>query len=467
MPCPPATIALLVLIAVAIVGCDHGPRDLKPPPNDVPTRSDPAEPDSSIPNATAARPRIDKPEIADLEPPPPPRLETLPPVDEGRIEAAGLRRLAAGHWEIITDLPPEEAEPLLLLGVEAWPALAHDLGVQTQRGDRVRAMVMQAPERFAASGLLPADLPERFHGRIRGSRFWMRAGRDNYYRSHLFLHEFVHVFLSQMRPETNRWPVAALEGFAESWAVHRRRGEDVRFDAFPDAPEHFAGFGRIERLRSRRDDWPTVPEVLAYTSPDFASGLDPYAFAWLAERNEWALQIRTGRSAADSHAPSLMPVLRANLWPISRNWDWLRDAVDYGVDPVALAPIERPQPVDRLQIVAARAGWQRVAIPPSGVAAITATGVCRVATGAASYPTGPDGIRLDRFGGHPIGCLIAAVAGEPGGPVWSEPVAIGRSGRIAVTPHAELYVRINAAWDQVLAGEGSYTVTVSDGRQTD
>ena len=112
-------------------------------------------------------------------------------IDQERVMALGIRRIASVHLTLYTDLPPGEQ-------VDALPSVFDQAVPQWcgyfQRdpaelvGWRLTAYLMQTPQKFRDAGLLPADIGAFLHGYNRGREMWIHEQQTAYYRRHLLLH---------------------------------------------------------------------------------------------------------------------------------------------------------------------------------------------------------------------------------------------------------------------------------------
>jgi len=124
----------------------------------------------------------------------------LPALDEGKIRAAGIRKLTGKAIALYTDLPAaaeiDELPQVFDAAVSAW---CHYFGVDAAKvaGWRVVGCVMQDMARFEGAGLCPASVPEFPHGYSRGSQLWLYDQPSGYYRRHLVLHEGTHCFMQR------------------------------------------------------------------------------------------------------------------------------------------------------------------------------------------------------------------------------------------------------------------------------
>ena len=464
----------LILIAVLSSGCGSQPAtnqkvagsgSLVSQDQTTHRKTEPDDQSATHISGNTVRPP-DAPPTAPVEAAEPPPLR---PLDPQTLFDARLQVFAAGRWEIVTDLPATEAGDLLefALGVEAM--LVEAFGELPDRSV-LRAFVMVDRERFRRAGVLPSELPNDFHGRIGGRRFWMLAEQPGYYRNHLFAHEAVHLYQLIVAPGSAAWPVSALEGLAERLATHVRSMDgELQFDALPPSRERIPGWGRIETLQSlAKVDWPTVAAVQSLGPADFRAGPEAYAIVWGLAR--------------------VIPPHRWNMptTPDDRlRWQLYRDAVDYGVEPLDLLS-DRVLGLDGE--LAFADGWTRIDVPPgryrvriggdasfrrrsaelldtgpNGANGVLEDGLSyssdlalfeKVSVGTSVRVT-PSGVRFDYFGGHPIGQVVAC---RPANPGQTFAVANGTTLDLLDGP---ILVRINRPWAGMSSQTGHYRLRLT------
>ncbi|HVW39003.1 MAG TPA: hypothetical protein VHB99_16930, partial [Pirellulales bacterium] len=150
------------------------------------------------------------PEAAPIAPPQPlaiveksqPTQETAealpaapPPIDEDRVAAQGIRKLASEQLTLYTDLPLDaEIKSLPEQFDQAYPQWRKYFGLADQQAKpwRVVGRLMKDEAKFRAAGLLPDELPQFQFGYTRGDEIWWREQPSAYYRRHLMLHEGTH-----------------------------------------------------------------------------------------------------------------------------------------------------------------------------------------------------------------------------------------------------------------------------------
>ena len=449
----------LSLVAVVAVGCGSAspapvnhqstsPTDGTPDEHvEAPPSADAIESHTEASSGTAEQPPGHSPQVVT------PQLPTLVDLQDDELRAAGLHVLRFPHWEIVTDLTIEEAEDLATFATDLWSALQATFGGTPQRNATIRAVVVRQPDAIETTSLAGPAGWARSHGRIDGATFWMRAGNDPTYRRHLFAHEAVHVWTTQLTPTDPPASVARLEGIAEWFATHCRSDDRVRFRCLPKRPSDYPGFGRIELLE-RRDEWPAFETVERFRPQDFREGADAYALVW-------ARELLADRAAVLHPADGDWPLVAAvsqRRW--AAVWNWYGEAVGYGVDPAVAAPSFK-----LLQgAVTARGGWQAAGpLPYEHRVRIRCRGRVSLkpldAAGRA-WSTGPRGIRIDYAGGVPLGCVLAAWCDEKG--TWSEPIVVGEQATLAVPADSELFLRVNDDWAAIADNSGVFEVEITE-----
>ena len=270
--------SLLALTAVVVAGCGDRPKaggkktDRPQMPvaaapvttpatqSQSPTRpatarsaSQPAETQPETPSQPAepAAPPVRR-SLADLAAQAAAEEFRLPTIDEGKVAAAGIRKLEGRHITIYTDVPPNEdiaelttvfdaAVPLYCEYFEIEPAQVADW--------KIVAYLVRDKERFQGAGLFPDDLPPFPNGFTRGSEFWWYEQPSAYYRRHLMLHEGVHAFMF-------RWlggagPPWYTEGMAELLGTHRWDGGKLELAYLPQSRDEVPYWGRVKIVRDQ------------------------------------------------------------------------------------------------------------------------------------------------------------------------------------------------------------------------
>ncbi|MBC7857081.1 MAG: hypothetical protein IAF94_26925, partial [Pirellulaceae bacterium] len=162
----------------------------------------------------------------------------LPEIDEAKVAAAGIRKLAGKHLIIYTDLAadPEvdELPKVFDLAVPQWTGY-FELDDTIAADWKVNGYLMKDKERFAGVGLLPDNLPPFLHGYQRGSEFWWYNQPGSFYRRELMLHEGTHAFM--MRFLGGMGPPWYAEGMAEYLGTHKWEGGELTLAYNPRTKE--------------------------------------------------------------------------------------------------------------------------------------------------------------------------------------------------------------------------------------
>ncbi len=151
----------------------------------------------------------------------------LPAIEEGKVAAAGIRKLTGKHLTLYTDLPADTGpavDELPRVFDAAVPLWCEYFGVDPAKPAewKIVGSLMKDKERFLGAGLYSENLPPFPHGFSQGSQVWLYDQPSDYYRRHLLLHEGTHAFM-------NRWlggagPPWYMEGMAELLGTHQWSG---------------------------------------------------------------------------------------------------------------------------------------------------------------------------------------------------------------------------------------------------
>ena len=464
----------LLVIAFAATGCNDRP----PAAPAAPTAADVSATPSADVRAGDVRAADSKRTATPEDPPPTESLAAAVPAsrpagppplpDDETLMTAGLTVLKTDAVRLITDLPAVDAAPLLPVADAAYATLPSVFGeVPTAAASNdsppVTAMIVRAEERLRAAGLIAGSLQTDIHGRHDGWRFWMRWPQRDYYRRHLMMHEMAHCWTMAAG---GRAPDAFLEGCAEWFATHRLDDAELTVGVLPTSAAAFRGWGRIETLRREAAaSAMSAREVMEMPSAAFTGLPRAYAWAWA-----WCVLADRSPQTADDFASLRRALTRGDLvrddvyaladrMDATGLWAWWQAACDYGVDPRQVAP--RPAMLDGGGwTITAQGGWQEttVQIPDDGRVLLEATGLSVLGHGGRPWTSAPRGIRLDYFGGVPIGTLLACVRR---GPQWSEARVVGEAAELTFERGGVLCLRVNDAWAEVGDNAGGYTVVVT------
>lgn len=280
----------------------------------------------------------------------------LPKIDEERVAAAGIRKIAGKHLTLYTDLPEspaiEELPQVFDAAISQW-AEYFDIDAATAASWQQVGYLMQDKTRFVTAGLLPDDLPSFLHGYQRGSELWLYEQPSEYYRRHLLLHEGTHGFMKRFLGGAG--PPWYMEGTAELLGTHRWQNERLELRWFPEDKELTSFWGRIKvvqdevRAGSGRD----IVNILRFDKTAHLQ-VEPYAWCWAAavffdSHPAYRERFRELRKFAPDDTLTFSQRFYDSLqddWPsVARQWHVFIANLDYGYD-VAREAIDPKPAVD-------------------------------------------------------------------------------------------------------------------------
>jgi hypothetical protein len=503
-------IRALAVLALLLAGCDArapaGSRESgvgTPPAGDKRQATTTAAPESKIQNPKAKiepppQSAIRNPQSA-IAPPRPARpsapLEdlvrqaaaaefNLPAIDEGKIAAAGIRKLTGKHITLYTDLPVGNAAVDELPGVFdlAVPQWCVYFGVDSAKiADwKVVGCVMKDKERFLGAGLYDENLPPFPHGFARGSQLWLYDQPSDYYRRHLLLHEGTHAFM-------NRWlggagPPWYMEGMAELLGTHRWEGGKLTLAYVPRSKEEVPYWGRVKVVKDEFAAHRAMPllQIMAYNSQAHLR-TEAYAWSWAAAalldqhpRTQAAfreLKSRTGDRTND-FSKQFYDSVKEHWREIDEDWQVFVTECDYGYDfaraaIVRKAASELPAAGATVTIAADR-GWQSTGFKLRAGQAyqLIASGRFQVAKDPKPWPCEAGGVTIGYHRGRPLGMLLAAVNDEETPPGALTPLVapqpIGAAGTITPETSGTLYLRINESPAGLADNAGTLNVRIAE-----
>ncbi|MCA9249334.1 MAG: hypothetical protein KDA42_19565, partial [Planctomycetales bacterium] len=339
-----------------------------------------------------------------------PRYAQPRPVDEARVQAAGIHTLSGEHLTLFTDLPADDELARLPAAFDAaLPQWLAYFGVEgpTMAGWRMHGFLMVDRDRFRRAGLLPADLPEFRHGYTAGADFWLMEQPSEYYRRHLLLHEGTHGFMFAALGSCG--PPWYMEGMAELFGTHRWEKGQLMLRSFPANRDEVPMLGRIKIIRDAvaADRVLTLPEIFHYDSRAHLQN-EPYAWCWAAAKFLDAhprYQARFRALARDvgnaAFAEQLHEAFRADLaGSLATEWSVFVRTLDYGYDiprnAIEFAP-GAPLANDGAQVeVQADHGWQssRIELEPGKTYRLRASGRYQVAQEPRPWDCEPGGVTI-------------------------------------------------------------------------
>jgi hypothetical protein len=406
----------------------------------------------------------------------------LPQLDNGKIAAAGIRKVEGRHLTLYTDLPTtvEGVDKLPLVFDAAVPQWAKYFDVDEGKvaNWKVIGCVMESKPRFQGAGLYPADLPDFPNGYQRGSQFWLFEQPSEYYRRHLLLHEGTHAFM-------NRWlggagPPWYMEGMAELLGTHQWNGEQLVMGYNPPDRALVPYWGRVKIVKDEfaANRGLTLIDIFRY---DIRAHLknDAYGWCWAATlfldnhpatRAEFQELRKRTQDRSIEFSKKFYEALKPQ-WPqIAEDWQLFVINIDYGYDVARAATVRKesaPLPAGGVTVsVAADRFWQStgVKLEAGKTYELTATGRFSVAQQPTPWWSEPNGITIEYYQGKPLGLLLAAVS-EPdpkdtGITPLASPEIIGLSARFTPRKSGTLYLCLNDSPAKLADNQGAATVTI-------
>jgi hypothetical protein len=406
----------------------------------------------------------------------------LPTVDEGKVAAAGIRKLTGKHITLYTDLPAGNA------AVEELPAVfdaALPLWCEYFRVDPAKVAdwklvgcVMKDKERFLGAGLYNPNLPPFPHGFAQGSQLWVYDQPSDYYRRHLLLHEGTHAFM-------NRWlggagPPWYMEGMAELLGTHRWEAGKLALAYVPRTKEEVPYWGRVKVVKDEfaASRGMKLEQIMQYNSQAHLR-TEPYAWSWAAAaffdqhpRTQAAfreLKSRTGDRTND-FSKQFYDSVKEHWREIDEDWQVFVTDCDYGYDFARAAIVRKPAadlPAGGATVsIAADRGWQSTGLKLRAGQAyqLAASGRFQVASEPKPWPCEAGGVTIRYHRGRPLGMLLAAVSDEemPPGPLTPlvAPQPIGAAATITPQMSGTLYLRINESPAGLADNAGTLTVRI-------
>lgn len=395
-------------------------------------------------------------------------------------DAGGIRKIESRHLTLYTDLPPDDEVDALPgyfdQAFDQWCAY-FGLDAAGHADWHVKGCLIRTSDRFAAAGLLPADVPQFPNAYSRASELWMHEQTSVYYRRHLLLHEGTHCFMHMLLGGTG--PPWFAEGLAELLATHRLDDGRLVLAAYPRARDEVSKWGRIEIVQNafaeRRAK--TLSKIFAFDGTLHAD-LEAYGWCWAAAaffdghpRYRDRFRQLHRHVAADDFDRRVADIFAADADRLIEDWQLFVANVDYGYD-FARMDVERSagKPLaekSRAVDVVADRGWQStgIALVPGKTYRLRAAGRYQVAQGDQTWTSEPGGVTIEYYHGQPLGILLAAVRSDdrdsesPSGLVLPTVVGLDRS--LVVNRPGTLYLRINDSAGSLADNSGTAQVEIT------
>lgn len=402
-----------------------------------------------------------------------------PQINQQRVEAAGIRKLAGKHLVLYTDLPSTaEIDGLCGLADQAYPQWCEYFQVDaTEQPDwQMIGYLAKDKQRFEAAGLWPNDLPGFGHGFCRDYELWLYEQPSDYYRRHLLLHEMTHGFMyTRLQANAPPW---YLEGIAELLATHRLSDGKLQLNYFPKRKEETPDWGRIKLVQDgfAARKAPLLGKVFDMPLEAHLQ-IENYGWCWAAAAlldghpryRDRFRQVAKDVTQSDFQT-RFRQIYDADRLDLIEDWQLFVASIEYGHDLPHWAIDYQPGndlPAGGAKVkVAADRGWQSSKLRLSGGQSyrIKASGQFDVAQEPRPWVSEANGVSIRYHCGAPLGLLSAAVRPDDqdenlvSGFFRAEPVGLEAVIRPATT--GTLYLKINDSPAELADNRGSLEVQV-------
>jgi hypothetical protein len=400
-------------------------------------------------------------------------------VDDAKVAAAGIRKLAGKHITLYTDLKPSpevDGLPAVFdLAFAQWCAF-FGLDPVKYADWRMSGFLMQDKARFRQAGLLPPHVPAALPGYSINHELWLNEQPSDYYRRHLFLHEGTHGFMNTLLGGCG--PTWYMEGLAELLGTHRWHEGRLTLGYMPANRDEVPYWGRSKLVKDAAEAGRARPlkEVveLALTSTNQVEG---YAWSWAAavfldHHPQYQKRFRSlEKYILDGTVTREFYRLFAADWPqMCEEWQLFIAGMEYGYDlgrtAIDFAP-GKPLPADGASVtIAADRGWQNAGVRLEAGAkyALRASGRYQVADKPQPWPCEPGGVSIRYYQGRPLGMLLAAVRPdkpEPDAPsALLKPIEVGLGTTLTPERSGTLFFKINDSAGELADNAGELKVEV-------
>lgn len=410
-------------------------------------------------------------------------------VDEERVAAAGILKLAGRHVTLYTDDRDRKdlAELVIVfdLAVNQW-CDHFQINQRTAAHWKVSAFLMADQPRFVKAGLVPGDLPEFLAGYAIGDDIWLYPQRGNYYTRHLLLHEGTHLFMNKFLGDFG--PPWYSEGMAEWLGLHRWDAEagTLKLGYRVKDRREADYWGRVKIVRDQLavGEGMSLDDVFSI-EPNSFKNVEFYGWSWaaceflshhpLTKENFDRLKRRVDEPAHIFRRKVLTKLSREDKLNLDRDWNLFVHEIDYGYDivrgtlidaerieePLASAPDAKRFRID------GQHSWQATGIRlnKGDRISITGSGQYQVKMTDQPWPAESGGISLRYYQSQPLGMLMATVLppadrdSDINQPLIS-PLGVGYDNTISAETNGELCLRINECPAQLGDNLGGLEVTV-------
>lgn len=394
----------------------------------------------------------------------------------------GIRKLESRHLRLYTDHLENKSIVTLPavfdLAVQQWCAF-FQTDPSKSTAWKVDAFVMVSEEKFRKAKLLPKlNIPAG--GVQQGNQIWVRVKPGDYYTRHLLLHEGTHAFC--WFHHNSLGPPFLSEGLAEYLALHRWDGKKLELAAKGITKKQVPYWGRIRTLRDaiKNKSIRSFRSVVGMDGSEFPK-VSAYAWAWAAV------------SLLDNH-PKTKDLFRRNLVAVIKNqmsikellnsikdfdekhletnWIVMISHMDYGLEPgrVSVKFLKKERKFEQKfdLVISSENGWTEVGNFQKGTVRISASGkICINKEVNQVWNSTADGVTIQYYKGHPIGCLMAVFVPnteedqrDESVKKWLTPIRIGIERETSIDRSSKLFLKINDDPLQLKDNSGSFQVTV-------
>ncbi len=401
------------------------------------------------------------------------------------LQEYGISRYSSKRLILYTDIDEEVAQTIPPLVDQLYETLVEYFGELHPNREgtefRVTGYLIRDRNSFIESKMLPEKLPGFSHGRHLGTEFWMNDQKVDYYRRHLLFHEFTHCFMTIMPGEEA--PASYLEGMAELFGTHRlvkfEGAVQCLFRVFPDAPEYFKDFGRIEMIQKdlEKGKFLTIADIQNIPYVHFSRN-ENYAWSWaycyflshhLAYQKQFQLfgqyHVRTVGSKTN-----MDQFVSPDKQKLETEWHFFIHDLCYAyqLNPTFIdfrpgKELKEGEKKGKIKIRADR-GWQsgEIHVTSGNSYHVSAKGIFKLSDEPKPWLSEPQGVSIAYFREKPIGLLWATIIDDSlkGDEIQTEfpIIPVGNELQFQAKMNGTLYFRVNDYGDSL--GDNSGTIEI-------
>ena len=400
-----------------------------------------------------------------------------------RLSAAGIHVLESRRLILLTDVNPVSVQDLPLLADYYFDYLENVCGrLRPSRSDtefQATGCLISDFQLFQSLGLVPGPVIGMHHGQQFGYRFWIREQTEDYYRRHLLLHEFAHVYMTcdtGLSDIPDGW---FMEGAAEVFATHATVEGTTLFGLLPKTVSGFEGWGRISTIKRQRMD-PVHTDFMLQTIPSMDQLRFPkgtlagdnaryawwWAFSWMLGNHpdyadEW---IRLCRCRGTDEFRQQIRNLENRHKRLATDWLLFAESLCENFDRnLSFPQHSEPDKLPHAELtLRANRSWQDTSweLTANTPVMIECSGTCVVEQTTAPWISEPNGVTLEYKQGRPLGEVVAVLV-SPGANWISRRIAVGKRGIITTPRPGRLWMQINDSANSRNNNSGSYHIRIS------